>query len=253
MGAGASTAVLPLQASGDELAALANTTTPISQIPKLTKEIAVRLKTALTTPEGWTELQNIFDALDVDLLDDAISSFEWGQVVAQHDSMRQKYFGDATAEEIAEQFDGLDVHKRSALTFEQFVDGAMSLGVAVSLAEALATSEGDAELREFFDTIEADENRRVPLDAWAAALLADRDVLAYYTGMAEDISARFNIFFMTGKVELWIQQAFRRLGLIKEELTWEEFRACAQTEAGEFRSSHGSPGTSPSFLRAQPT
>ena len=169
MGAGATTLSAATGAGLDEAqqadyAALGNSMLPASRIASETKEFAVRLKSSLCTPEGWNELQGLFREMGgggATLWETAgVSSAEWGSIVYQDDGLRSKYFGDATPEEIAEQFDHLggenDASAIGNLAWEGFVDGAISLGAAVELADALTTHEGEAELRELFETIEPD-------------------------------------------------------------------------------------------------
>lgn len=106
MGAGASTI------SGDSNAQLAaelavNASLPVSKITAEVKEFAVRLKTALSTEDGWKELQQLFKSLRPSL-DEEVSSSEWGSMVYQDEGLRVKYFGDLSPEEIAAHFNGLD-------------------------------------------------------------------------------------------------------------------------------------------------
>ena len=117
MGAGASTTNLSdttqdalqglPQASNADYSMLANTMLPASQATAATKESAVRLKMALSTKDGWEELKSIFTAFRTNL-DDAVSTDEWSSIVYQDEALRNKYFGDASPEEIAAQFDHMD-------------------------------------------------------------------------------------------------------------------------------------------------
>ena len=84
------------------------------------------------------------------------------------------------------------------MAFEQFVDGAMSLGVAIAIAGALASEDGEAELRDLWNSLEHDEHGRVPIDDWAAVLQLHPELLAHYTGLDARISPRFEAFFITG-------------------------------------------------------
>ena len=95
-----------------------------------------------------------------------------------------------------------------------------------------ATAEGEAEIRELFETIEPDEAGRAPLAALRVALKAHPDVLARSTGL-EATSPRFVAFFMVGRFDTWIGKLFRRLGLSEDALvSWDEFRAGAQQATG---------------------
>ena len=106
MGAGAST--IPTETNAQLAAELAaNASLPASKITPAVKEFAVRLKMALSTEDGWKELQELFKSLRASL-DDAVSSEEWGSMMYQYDDLRYKYFGDVTPEEIIEQFNRLD-------------------------------------------------------------------------------------------------------------------------------------------------
>jgi len=223
---------LGADAANAELTSLANTAQPAAGISASTKDVAVRLKGSLCTKEGFRELQQLFRSMGADL-DDRISAAEWGQVVSQDDDIRMKYFGDATADEIAEQFDSLDEDRKSQMAFEQFVDGAMSLGVAIAIAGALASEDGEAELRDLWNSLEHDEHGRVPIDDWAAVLQLHPELLAHYTGLDARISPRFEAFFITGKVNTWLLQCFRRLGFgEKDEVTWEELRLGGERSMG---------------------
>ena len=91
-------------------------------------------------------LQALFKENRADL-DEAIPSDEWGRIVYEQEELCTKYFGDATPDEIAAQFLNLDDSAQSSMAFEQFVDGVMSLGLAVSLAHALETPEGAEDLK----------------------------------------------------------------------------------------------------------
>lgn len=269
MGAGASTNVsdqtqnalqhLP-RASKEDYSMLANTMLPASEATASNKETAVRLKMALSTKDGWDELQSVFRAFRTNL-DDAVSADEWGSIVCEDEALRNKYFGDATPEEIAAQFDHMDEkcakqhtilsHRsksqirahhalptpdvyfarssrasgKSELMWEEFVDGAISLGAAVTLGDALSTPEGEEELRAVFDIINPDVDGRVSLRTWGQTLIANPDVLARFTGLEASTSPRFTAFFMLGRVDTWMAKIFRRLGLREDDyVTWEEFR-----------------------------
>ena len=222
MGAGASLE----GGSNAQLAAelAATTTVPASRITPAVKEFAVRLKMALATEDGWQELQTLFKSLRVSL-DEAVSSEEWGQMVYQNEELCTKYFGDSTPDEIADQFTRLEETGKSRLDWSEFVDGAISLSATVTLAEALSTMEGEAELRGVFDTIETEPDGRVCLLDWGALLAQDRDILARYFGLDAEASSRFQAFFMAGRVDTWIIKTFHRLGLDEEDLVfWEDFR-----------------------------
>ena len=183
---------------------------------------------ALCNETGWNELQSLFKSLRVSL-DDAVSSEEWGSFVYQNEELRSKYFGDVSPEDIIDQFNRLDADGKSELDWPQFVDGAISLGAAVMLGDALATAEGEAELKELFDTIEFDEDGRVFLVDWQATLLANSDVLARYAGLDDGASPRFGAFAMTGRFDVWIEKTFRRLGFNENEsVPWDEFLASAR-------------------------
>ena len=67
----------------------------------------MRLKMALSTEDGWKELQELFKSLRVSL-DDAVTSEEWSTMLHQSEHLREKYFGDVSPEEIMEQFNRLD-------------------------------------------------------------------------------------------------------------------------------------------------
>lgn len=223
MGAGASQGLNA--ASNAQLAAelAATTSVPASRITPAVKEFAVRLKSALSTEDGWQELQHLFKSLRASL-DEAVSSEEWGQMVYQNEELCLKYFGNSTPDEIAEQFTRLEEGK-TRLDWSEFVDGAISLSATVTLAEALSTVEGEAELRSIFDTIETEDDGRVCLLDWGAFIVRDRDVLARFFGLDADASSRFQAFFMAGRVDTWIIKTFHRLGFNEEDLvTWEDFR-----------------------------
>ena len=53
--------------------------------------------------------------------------------------------------------------------WEEFVDGAISLGAAVTLGDALLTAEGEEELRGLFGIINPDVDGRVSLRTWGQA------------------------------------------------------------------------------------
>ena len=106
MGAGAST--IPGVGTAELAAELAaNAALPASKISPAVKEFAMTLKVALSTVDGWNELQELFKSLRASL-DDAVSSEEWGSMIYQYDDLRQKYFGDVAPEDIVEQFNRLD-------------------------------------------------------------------------------------------------------------------------------------------------
>uniref|UniRef100_A0A7S2N419 Uncharacterized protein n=1 Tax=Haptolina brevifila TaxID=156173 RepID=A0A7S2N419_9EUKA len=244
MGAGASTISadtekalqgLP-EASNADIAALANTMVPTSSIAPETKAAAVRIAVALATEDGWKELQALFRSLSVSL-DDAISSEEWGSIIHRDEGLRKKYFGDASPEEIATQFDGLDEEGKSELVWEEFVDGAVSLGAVVTLCEQLASAEGEAELRQLFETVLAEEpddlaGGRLSMLTWAAVLKEQPDLLKRFTGLDGEASARFQAFFMIGRVDTWIGKIFRRLGLHEDGCySWDEFFAATASQS----------------------
>ena len=112
------------------------------------------------------------------------------------------------------------------MDWAEFVDGAISLSAAVTLSDALSTVEGEAELRDLFETIPPEDDGRIPLNEWGDALLAHEDVLARCTGLDAEASSRFIAFRMTGRFQVWIQKTFRRLGLNDDDyVNWDEFRA----------------------------
>lgn len=206
---------------------LASIETSVSALSMETRDVALRLKDALCTPEGWQELQAAFIE-NSRSIDESISSVEWSCMVGQNDNLRCKYFGDAEPDEIATQFEQLDERGRGEMAFEQFVDGAMSLGVAISLADALATREGQADLKELWDDLyDVGPDGRVAIGEYAVALL-DPDtpeLLGRVTGLDRRISPRFEAFFITKKVQFWIVHALtKRLGLDMDmPVSWEEF------------------------------
>jgi len=121
---------------------------------------------------------------------------------------------------------------KSELSWEEFVDGAMSFGAALAIADALATEEGGAELQEFFEHVMGADGR-VRLAEYADLLMRHEDVLARYTGFDVAISMRFQAFFMTGRVRSWMMKTWRRLGLHEDDLvTWDEFRGSATSASG---------------------
>ena len=114
MGAGASAissgterALQGLDASNAELTSLANPMLPAAEIAPAVKASAVRLQMALSTENGWKELQSVFRSLSA-TLDCAISSEEWGSIINQDPALRVKYFGEVSPGDIAQQFDCLD-------------------------------------------------------------------------------------------------------------------------------------------------
>lgn len=267
MGAGAST--VPNQgvlsslpgASNADMNGLANAMQPLSSTSDTAQEYARALKNSLCTPEGWVELQKLFKMLGANNLDDCVSNEQWGALVHENPELCAKYFGDATPDEIAAQFHTLDEacaairHKlitlrrcfgfqltapwiprcacvrssRSNLSWEDFVDGVMSLGAAIQLVDALSTSNGEADLKEAFDVLVEDDGR-VLLGEFADMLVGHcRDVLANHFGLDEHASPRFAAFFLTGKVRMWLSKVLRRLGLDDEErVSWDEFMASSR-------------------------
>lgn len=115
---------------------------------------------------------------------------------------------------------------KSQLSWEEFVDGAISLSAAVMLSDALATPEGELELKELFDLIEPDEDGRILLGEFGIVLKESEDVLSRYLGLDANTSTRFRAFFMTGRVDTWIGKTFRRLGFHEDDvISWDEFIA----------------------------
>lgn len=109
MGAGASTittGALP-ETSNAEFATLANTMLTVADFPPAVRDLALRLYHALLTQQGFVELLHLFRGMRTSL-DDSVTSEEWGAMVYQDETLRSKYFGDATPEEISQQFDTLD-------------------------------------------------------------------------------------------------------------------------------------------------
>ena len=262
MGAGASTGTLPANSNAELAAQLAaNATLPAANITPAVKEFAVRLKMALSTRDGWEELQQLFKSLRASL-DEAVSSEEWSSLLHQNEDLCNKYFGQVSPEEIMDQFNRLDEEYvadgtgsnraaglvcllsaptnrvvslcvlgrgKSQLDWGEFVDGAISLSAAVSLTDALSTVEGEAELKELFDSIPSEDDGRVALREWGDLLLGREDVLVRFLGLDAGASPRFTAFFMTGRFVVWVRKTFRRLGFNDDAyVTWDEFRAGGQ-------------------------
>ena len=101
---GASTGTLPANSNAELAAQLAaNATLPAANITPAIKEFAVRLKMALSTRDGWEELQQLFKSLRASL-DEAVSSEEWSSMLHQNEDLCNKYFGQVSPEEIMDQF-----------------------------------------------------------------------------------------------------------------------------------------------------
>ena len=83
--------------------ALASTAVPASKVDAAGRELAVQLKAALLTSQGWRDLSTLYKAL-AEGLDDTISSEDFSQVVYQNEEIHSKYFSGIPPEEIAAQF-----------------------------------------------------------------------------------------------------------------------------------------------------
>ena len=211
-----------------------------------TMDLDRSLVATLSNPESNAELRDLFRSLDADG-DACVSSREWGMAVAGNQQILSKYFGGATVSEIGRQFNRIDIDGDKRLTWSEFESGAKSLGAALTIAAALHTGDGNAELRGLFETLDKDSDGRVTAQEWSGAVLAQRAAIVRHFG---------------GATQAELKQAFRRLDTDRSgDLSWKEFcdgakkfaasqvrlaRAHAQFDARKSRDAHSrgaEPGT----------
>jgi len=91
--------------------------------------------TMLATPTGRAELQSLFETLDSNG-DGRVSSKEWGTTIAQNRELAARYFGGANMAQVGAAFRRIDVDGSGDLTWDEFVEAALSFAVAQKVAEA---------------------------------------------------------------------------------------------------------------------
>lgn len=174
---------------------------------------AIQMVQALQSDEGKAELRTFFDSLDKDH-NGKVSSKEWGHALGKNKEIMSKYFGGSTPAEIGQAFKRIDVNSDGNLSWEEFVaaaDAKMAQvdSSTVKLAEGLATDDGKAELKAFFDILDKDGNGKVSSKEWGHAVSKQKELMAKYFG---------------GMTPAEIGQAFKRIDVNKDgSLSWEEF------------------------------
>ena len=94
------------------------------------------------------------------------------------------------------------------------------------MMDVLSTMEGEAEIKQYFDSLPVDEDGRVLVNDFQDLIKTNHDLLFRITGLDANASPRFRAFSMVGRFNAWIREVFRRLGLTdSDRVTWEEFMA----------------------------
>mmetsp|Transcript_4165 Transcript_4165/g.9078 ORF Transcript_4165/g.9078 Transcript_4165/m.9078 type:complete len:521 (-) Transcript_4165:436-1998(-) len=142
-------------------------------------ELDLSLASAIASEEGRAELKILFETLDKSG-DGKVSSKEWGSAVAKHEELLSKYFGGTTKEMVGKQFSRLDADGSGDLSWEEFAGGALSLGAAIKIADAMETDEGAAELRTLFDSLDKDGDGKISSKEWASAVLKSQALVSNF-------------------------------------------------------------------------
>ena len=88
------------------------------------KMAAKRLRAALATEEGKAELKALFMRVDIDG-DGKLTPDEWSQGLAANNDVIEKYFWGCSVADNREVFTKIDTDNSGALTWEEFLDGAL--------------------------------------------------------------------------------------------------------------------------------
>ena len=166
-----------------------------------------------SSEEGRAALKALWDELDKDG-DGTVTSKEWGKGVTANWKTMGKFFGGSTMVEVGHMFKTLDVDNSGDLTWGEFEGAVSGLDTAMMVARAMQTSEGAAELKSLFETLDEDGDGKVTSEEWAKSVSQNKEMLAKYFG---------------GKDAKSIGEAFKRLDADRSgDLTWKEFVAGSQ-------------------------
>ncbi len=169
---------------------------------------SIKIAKAMKTEEGSAELKNLWETLDKDG-DGKVSSKEWGSAVFKNQEILKKYFGGSTLSEIGHAFNTIDIDNNGSLTWTEFTQETRTLANVIEIKNAMETSEGAAELKALFDTLDKDGNGKVSGKEWGSAVYKNQDIMKKYFG---------------GSTLKEIGQTFNRINVDDNEyLTWEEF------------------------------
>jgi len=94
-----------------------------------------KLAEAISTPEGYADLEALFKTLDKDG-NGTVDKKEWGKAVSKNRKKLAKFFGGATMREIGEQFKRIDADDSGDLTWDEFVAGVKKLAEGGAAAGA---------------------------------------------------------------------------------------------------------------------
>ena len=170
------------------------------------------LMDAFSTDEGKDELRQLFETLDKDG-DGTVSGKEWGSAVKKNKAAMSKFFGGLTVKEIGQAFGKLDADGSGDLTWAEFEAGVEAFDTRARMAQALASIEGEEELKRLWDVIDADGNGVLTADEWAEGVKKEAETMRVYFGVKSATNKKA------------IKKAFKKLDTEGTGLTWEQFKA----------------------------
>lgn len=171
-------------------------------------DAAFKLADAMKTDEGIADLKALWDTLDKNG-DGKVTSKEWGSGVYRNQDVMRKYFGGQELADIGRAFNRIDSDNTDALTWVEFASEVKVHSVLLSLAKAMDTDEGYADLKALYETLDKNEDDKVSSKEWGSSVYRNQDVMKKYFG---------------GQTLSEIGRAFNRLDVDKSgSLSWEEF------------------------------
>merc|ERR1719181_466342 len=99
---------------------------------------AVKISTAMATPEGKNDLKTLFEMCDK-TGDGKVNIMEWGKAVVQDDAAVAKYLGGGADMDFVAAFKSMDKDKSNSVTWEEFEASAGAYSTASKISLAMAT------------------------------------------------------------------------------------------------------------------
>lgn len=170
--------------------------------------VADAVADAMSTPEGTTELKTLWDTIDKDG-DGKVTGKEWGSKVYAEQTLMSKYFGGSDMAAIGTGFNRINADGDDSLTWEEFQAQVAVYNGIKQLKAAMATEEGQAELKGLWDRLDKDGDGKVTGKEWGSKVYSEKDIMSKYFGGSDMAS---------------IGKGFNRIDADGNDLlTWDEF------------------------------